>query len=349
MTDSKWKNYPWFVVTDPNCYEYDFMPAWKKAGASGVISEMNIDHDTPNKNWPLVPVQPYEYDMPVFGIYNLEISAYHRYIPDYGYYPLRDHVTLEDDPVWQKIAAACRHKFMQGVILRFGGFYNDNDAPIPQPHVIAIVESAIDRVTKHIQSVNHRIKVVLPMIDERIIGGTHPQYTDIHYPDLGGVMSAQPYCMADMDTRKSVVNLDDWNDLSLYYPSDQIMGYDGELHSGPPYSYAQNWYGWLWAYYKFVNGDCKRKEGKGVMGAAFFNMTKSALYQELGVEPIIEVQPPDDEPTEPPDDNDDDDTPGTFYDIVNELKTINENIGTINQCSANINSSLAKVINILEE
>ena len=334
---SKWSGNAWGVVVDPHTFEWDFRPAWN-AGASFIVAPMNWTHDQHNIDWVNVVSQPYQYQRPLIGLYNLEVSAYHKHIADYGYYPLHDHVSLEDDVVWMKLASLVKDKWMQAIIIKFTDFTNQNGDPIPGPHVLAIVESAIKRVKENIAKVNPRIKVVIPMIDERIIME--------QYPDLGGIMAKEPYCFSDLVLSRKIVNLPDWTELQQYYPPDRPIGYDGKEHSGPPWAFTQGWWGWLFAPYNFVSPDFKRPEGMGVMGAALYNGTPEELYAELGIGAVIDPEDPpdDDEPTAPGDPE-----PVTLPNIVPELSDIAETLEVISAEFMGLKQSINDLITKLEE
>ena len=293
------ENLAWGVSVDPNCNKFDFLPAWK-AGASFVVAQMNWGFQDYNPNWITVVDQPWKYQMPVVGVYNMEVAAYHRTIPDYGYYPLHDNIELENDKVWLDLVSVTENKGMQVLVIKFTNFLNDNGDPIPEAHVLAIVESAMKRVHDHIREVNHRIKVVVPMIDERVIRE--------QYPSLGSPMGEEQYCFSDKQTQEFITNLPDWSDIENRYPPARVVGYDGEEHSDPPYAFTQGWWGWLWADYKFLNGDCTRilsngSTGMGVMGAAFYNGTPEELFAQADVTPKlgdISGEPNEPPPAEPP-------------------------------------------------
>jgi hypothetical protein len=294
------------VLVDPHCTKFDFTPAWK-AGAAFGMAYMNWDYQKPVAGWIQengVLQQSFEYNMPMVGIYNLNVNAYHQNIPDLGYYPLEDNVLLEDDKVWLDIKSLIQSKHVQVIVLRFFNFLNNDKKPIAGPHVFGIVSSAIERVRKYARTVNHNIQFVIPMIDERIIRDS--------YHDLGSVMAKEPYCCSDFITMKTVVRLNDWNKIDNYYPEGKLLGYDGQEHDNPPISFCMNWKFWVWAEFAaekglrtgFISPDFKRLSGDGVMGAAFFNGTPEKLFYLLEVSPTnpvpVPVPTPEPEPETPP-------------------------------------------------
>ena len=321
---SKWANNARGLKVDTQSVAWNYLPAWQK-DISFLVYELNPEYGMFYNSWVNGLTQPYNYKVPVIGIYNVSVAAADQ-LMEYGYWAdLDKNVPLLEDRLWLHIKSLLLQKWVNALCLNFVDFYenNDPDKPLPEAHVIAIVREVTKRVRKHAKSVYpNRVNKVFIQIDERVVRNL--------YPDLGTVLVHEAHCLTELETLSVVKVINDWAEFEDHLPPDKVPGYaDTELHDNPPISFCQAWNFWKFADFNsgkrngFLSADFKRANGKAVMGGVIFNGDRNKLAEYLGmIVPDYTKVPPDSEPDPEPPVHEDPVGSANSAVVINALKAI---------------------------